>query len=480
MLEGEAVVRVKGLWLRYRGSSDWVLRSLNLTVLQGEFTLIIGASGSGKTSLIRALIGVAQNVFGAEILGEVELCSKRLEEMTVDEVQQCVQVVNQDPLTHFLDPLPYDDLLSYAERFYGEKAEDAVRNVLKLFSIDDIAEKPITALSGGQLRRLAIAKALIPNPRVLIFDEPLMWLDDKSVELFREVLKMLRMLKKSVIIAEHRFLRVIDLVDTVYRLELGELKRVDVSRLGSKLHEIRNSSCCVDTQENKDNSNNCEVVVELHNVWYRYRDSPWILKGVNLRVCRGDTIVIFGNNGSGKSTLLRLIAGVIKPLSGSVKVYGDLIYIPQMPYLFITEDSIINEVKSLCKARRLGENCIRRCVEILKLFGYNDLDKLPLHLSWGQLTRLVTLLGYSVTRGAILLDEPFTGSSYLEALRLAKLLNSLQDVAKIVTVSSEDYLRFLVYGKPFILQNGVLKSCRNICKPLDHSEKEVLLELIKA
>ena len=272
----------------------------------------------------------------------------------------------------------------------------------------------------------------------------------------------------------------LDLVDTVYRLELGELKRVDLGRLGSKLYKIGNSSCCNDAQENKDNSNNCKAVIELHNVWYRYRDSPWILKGVSLRVCKGDTIVILGNNGSGKSTLLRLIAGVIKPVSGSVKVYGDLIYIPQRSYLFITEDSIINEIKSLCKARKLGEECIRRCVEILKLFGYNDLDKLPLHLSWGQLTRLVTLLGYSVTRGAILLDEPFTGSSYPEALRLAKLLSSLQDVAKIVTLSSEDYLRFLVHGKLFTLQNGVLKPCRNICKPLDHSEEEVLLELIKA
>jgi energy-coupling factor transport system ATP-binding protein len=480
MLGDEAVVKVKGLWLRYRGNSDWVLRSLNLTVLQGEFTLIIGASGSGKTSLIRALIGVAQNVFGAETLGEVELCSKRLEEMTVDEVQRCVQVVNQDPLTHFLDPLPYDDLLSYAERFYGEKAEDVVTNVLKLLNINDIAEKPITALSGGQLRRLAIAKALIPNPRVLIFDEPLMWLDEEGVELFRKTLKTLRMLRKSVIIAEHRFLRVLDLVDTVYRLELGELKRVDIGMLSSKLHRIRSSSCCTDAQESKDSDGSCEAVVELHNVWYRYGDSPWILKGVSLRVCKGDTIVIFGNNGSGKSTLLRLIAGVIKPVSGSVKVYGDLIYIPQMPYLFITEDSIINEVKSLCKARRLGEDCIRRCVETLKLFGYNDLDKLPLHLSWGQLTRLATLLGYSVTRGAILLDEPFTGSSYPEALRLAKLLNSLRDVAKIVTVSSEDHLRFFAHGKLFRLQNGVLKPCRNICKPFDHSEEEVLLELIKA
>uniref|UniRef100_A0A7J2U598 ATP-binding cassette domain-containing protein n=1 Tax=Ignisphaera aggregans TaxID=334771 RepID=A0A7J2U598_9CREN len=74
------IVKVKGLWLRYRVSmqGDWVLRSLDFEVEDRETVLVIGASGSGKTSLIRALTGVAQAVFGAEVQGEIELCFKSL------------------------------------------------------------------------------------------------------------------------------------------------------------------------------------------------------------------------------------------------------------------------------------------------------------------------------------------------------------------------------------------------------------------
>ncbi|MEM0311502.1 MAG: ATP-binding cassette domain-containing protein, partial [Ignisphaera sp.] len=153
------VVDVKNLWLRY-GDGDWVLKNISFSVDTEKTVLIIGRSGCGKTSFARALTGVAQSIFGAEVKGEIWLCGKRLEEMGLREIQSCVQMVNQDPYTHFLEPIPIDDLVSYAETVYGESALEHVYRVAQAVGVKDLLERPITSLSGGQLKRLSIAKAL--------------------------------------------------------------------------------------------------------------------------------------------------------------------------------------------------------------------------------------------------------------------------------------------------------------------------------
>lgn len=453
------IVKVKGLWLRYRGSKqgDWVLRSLNFEVQERETVLVVGASGSGKTSLIRALTGVAQAVFGAEVRGEVELCFRKLDELSTYDIQKCVQVVNQDPYTHFLEPIPLDDMLSYAERLYGSGAEKIVEKVTKLLGIEGVVSKPIIALSGGQLKRIAIAKALIPNPAILIFDEPLMWLDDVTgVEMFKTVLKILNSMGKTIIIVEHRFLHLLSFVDSVYRLSQGTLVKVsegDVTKLRQDSRRVVEGV----QGPNAPQSNSRKEVLRLDDVWFRYEEGWWVLRGVNLRVHQGDTVVIYGPNGAGKTTLLRILASILKPTKGFVKRFSKVMYVPQIPYLFLTEESIEKEVRELCNSR-IREECFSRGFELLKRFGYDDLDRLPLHLSWGQVTRLVTLLSINAIGGVglILLDEPFTGSTYLEAATLAETLSMFTDIAKIIVLSSKDYVSLFPRARVYMLSNGTL------------------------
>ena len=455
------IVKVKGLWLRYRVSmqGDWVLRSLDFEVEDRETVLVIGASGSGKTSLIRALTGVAQAVFGAEVQGEIELCFKKLKELSTHDIQKCVQVVNQDPYTHFLEPVPLDDMLSYSERFYGNEAEEIVEKVVKLLDIEDIVNRPVITLSGGQLKRITIAKALIPNPTILIFDEPLMWLDDvNGVEMFKAILKTLNDMGKTIIIMEHRFLHLLNFVNSMYELMQGTLAKVDKSDV-TKLVRQNFRRVVEGIQALKTSqSNSYREVLRLDNVWFKYGKEQWVLRDLNLKVYQGDTVVIYGPNGAGKSTLLRIIAGVLKPTKGSVKRFSKVMYIPQIPYLFLTEESIKKEIKELCNNRKVREDCFSRCSELLNRFGYDDLDRLPLHLSWGQVTRLATLLSINTINGdgLILLDEPFTGSTYLEAIALAETLRMFTEVAKIIVLSSRDYISLFPKARVYMLSNGVL------------------------
>ena len=476
---GNAVAVVKDLWLRYSGS-PWVLRGVNLELNRGEAVLIVGASGSGKTSLARALTGLAQNVFGAEVRGEVILCSRPLNEMDVYEVQRCVQLVNQDPYTHFLEPVPLDDLISYAEKLNRRQAIDAVRRVAQMMRVETVLEKPLSSLSGGQLRRLAIAKALLSDPEIVILDEPLMWLDDvDGVELVNSVVRELKRLRKSVVVMEHRFLNIINNVDRVYVLKNGILEPADAVslKLSTGARDGEDYKC-----DQRQGGSVCKPVLELENVWFRYsRDGGWILKGVDLRVCEGDTVIIYGRNGEGKSTLLRIAAGALKPSKGYRRAYGDVLYVPQVPYLFITEDSILSEVKALCRSRRLGRECIESGVELVKKFCVEDLEALPINLSWGQQTRLSTVLAYSVVRrgGVILLDEPFTGSTYIDSVKLAELLEKLENASKIITLSSREYIPLFRNAKVYKLEDGVLKPCTISRDSFDKNWNYVLQQILR-
>ena len=462
------VVEVKNLWLKYVGG-DWVLRDISFSVDTGKTVLIIGRSGCGKTSFARALTGVAQSVFGAEVKGEIWLCGKRLEDMDLREIQRCVQMVNQDPYTHFLEPIPLDDLVSYAETVYGENALEHVYRVAQAVGVRDLLEKPITSLSGGQLKRLSIAKALITNPRVLILDEPLMWLDDvDGTEVVLNAIRVARDSGKTVIVFEHRFKHLLNLADEIY-----VMRRDSLERLGKEVFEDLNKNGSAQSTHTEGryggngSTSRCDVVLELRDVWHRYEDSKWVLRGVSMEICRGDTIVIYGANGSSKSTLLRVLAGVVKPTKGAVRMYADVVYVPQTPHLFITEDSIADEITSICRHRKIGGNCIEYGISVVKSLGYTDLGANPLNLSWGQVTRLSTVLAYVASRnGVILLDEPFTGSTYFEAYQIIEAVQRLGGSAKIITLSSKDYIPLIRGGKIYKIEDGVLK-------PFSYSENNV-------
>ncbi|MEM3981091.1 MAG: ATP-binding cassette domain-containing protein, partial [Ignisphaera sp.] len=389
------------------------------------------------------------------VSGEIKVCGRYVDELSSDELQRCIQVVNQDPFTHFLEPIAIDDLVSYAEKFYGGRSTEVVQEVAKVLRVENIISKPLTSLSGGQLRRLAIAKALLTNPSIVILDEPFMWLDDvEGIELVLTAIDTLAKLGVTMIIVEHRFLRLLDKVRRVYLLKNGVLAEIDkISLKPSNTNNVEIGSTAQQTLSK------CIPTLELENLWFKYEEDPtWILKNINLRVCQGDTVVIYGRNGSGKSTLLRIIAGLLKPVKGRRKRYKDVLYVPQIPYLFITEDSIVNEVKELCKSRKLGEKCIHRGLETLKMFGFNNLDTLPLNLSWGQQVRLAVLLAYTVAEDCILLlDEPFTGSTYVESFNLVNTLSSLNTTTKIITLSSKDYIPLFSNAKIYTLSKGSLE-----------------------
>lgn len=463
------MLEVRNLWFRYPNSS-WILKSLNLDVYEGETLLVIGRSGCGKTTLIRAIMGVGASIYGGEVRGRIVLDGREIGEYSIEELRRVIQIVNQDPRTHFIYPNIYEDLYTYALQIHRDedRAGRALDEVSESLKIKHLLDRLYFEISGGELRRVVIAKALLSKPKILLFDEPLMWLDDAGVRDFLDALAKLKSSGVTVIVFEHRFAPLVNHINRVLKFANGSLEHVslEVLRKVWSTQPYRGVSI---------GSVSSERVVEIDGLWYSYGGTH-ILKNVSMTVNSGDSVAIYGANGSGKTTLLKIIAGYLKPQKGYVKRFGRAIYIPQIVTLFFTEESIELELSSICKSGGNLKKCYSTGMSILKSYGFEDLTLTPFNLSWGQQEKLAVTLALAAGFNIFLLDEPFSGLTYTDRIALAEYLTSVSG-AKIVTISSSDSLPLLKGFKVYRLSGGVLEEYRPTTEIQQNLDYNILTSL---
>ncbi|MEM2413742.1 MAG: ABC transporter ATP-binding protein [Sulfolobales archaeon] len=468
------VLVVRDLWFRYPTSPDWVLREVNLTANQSEVVLVIGASGSGKTTLLRSITGIGELVYGGERKGTVVIGERSLNELSIDELRRLIQIVNQNAYTHFIEHSVHTDLYYSSIAIHGlTKGERWFRKVVSIFKLGDLLERCFFELSGGQLRRAAIAKAMLWDPLVIVLDEPLMWLDDEGLEEVREVIITLKSLGKAIVVFEHRFLSLLDLANRVYLLKNGTLFPIEHEQLKyprkTSLATISDAGLSSD-KENGENALHKEKVFRAIDIWFKYeRSSDWILKEVQLDVASsGDNIVVYGRNGSGKSTLLKILAGYLAPMRGRIEKSSEFraVYLPQNIYLFFTEDSLGKELRVICFQRRGGSKCVERGTRIMRSLGVDlDLSTSPFNLSWGQAIRTAISIALSPgDKQVLLMDEPFTGLTYADRLALAKVLAKIE-TPKVIALSNKEAVSLMPRARIYELRDGRLVAIKQEVYP---------------
>lgn len=459
---GRAVIETKNLWFRYSPSQSWVLRGVDLVVEPGEVVLILGASGSGKTTLLRAITGIGTSVYGAEVVGDIILGGRRIEDLTLEEIRRVVQVVNQNAYTHFIEHVVGLDLYYSSIAIHGPSVGERVfRKVVNTFKLSGLLKRRFFELSGGQLRRAAVAKAMLWDPRAVVLDEPLMWLDDEGLEEIREVIITARSLGKAVVAFEHRFLGLLDLASRIFLLKEGSLTPVEHGELRHPRGVPSKAPLGPGQGYGEKSVEGGKTAVRATGIWFKYEDSEdWILRGVDLDVTSvEDTVVIYGRNGSGKSTLLKLLAGYLNPTRGRIERLSGVrvVYVPQNVYLFFTEESLGKEFEVYCSQTREGRACVERGTRVLKSLGVDlEVDASPFNLSWGQAVRAAVSIAVSTGSDALLLmDEPFTGLTYADRLSLTELLAKI-NVPKVITLSNRETLSLVSWARTYEVRDGHL------------------------
>jgi ABC-type multidrug transport system ATPase subunit len=218
------VIRIDNLSKRY-GKTE-VVKDFTLEVAQGESVALWGPNGAGKTTVVRCMLGLVR-YDGSITIGGLDAVRRG------KAVRATMGYVPQE--LSFYDEMTVYDLLDYSAALRGIGTE-RVEEVCDLVDLTDHMDKKVRELSGGLKQRLGIASALLPDPPILLLDEPTSNLDARARDAAIELLQGLREDGRTLIVTSHHIEEMAMLVDRVVAMEQGKIKVIcDPSDLAEEL-----------------------------------------------------------------------------------------------------------------------------------------------------------------------------------------------------------------------------------------------------
>ncbi|HBB72647.1 MAG TPA: cobalt ABC transporter ATP-binding protein [Ruminococcus sp.] len=474
-----ALIQVSGLSFRYPGAGRDAVRDVTFSMEKGEFAVLCGASGCGKSTLLR-MIKRELSPLG-ERTGEIRYREQPLESLSDRESASAIGFVMQKPEQQIVTDKVWHELAFGAENT-GIPAEKAARRIAETaswFGIGQWYERDTAELSGGQKQLLNLASVLVMQPELVILDEPTAQLDPIAASEFITAVRRLNQeLGITILMAEHRLEEAVPGCDRLMVMECGELiangKPGEVigslrdrpellcgMPAASRLHAMigAEGECPLTVRQGRELAERYlsgraislperqytvpeENALEFSDVFFRYsRYSPDVLKGLSFSVGKGELFCILGGNGSGKTTALSAAAALVKPYSGTVRVFGKklkeyrnqslyrecLALLPQDVQTVFLKSTVREELKDA------GITPEELPYDLTHL-----LDMHPYDLSGGeqQLAALAKVLAQKPK--LLLLDEPTKGLDAAAKQGIIKVLRSLRDSGVTVVTVTHD------------------------------------------
>lgn len=432
--------------LSYLETQEATLKNINLHIKAGEAVLLTGQSGSGKSSLIQAINGLALYYNHAACQGQLTIAGKDVETLPLYAISRLVASVFQNPGTSFFNVNTTMELVFFLENMGIPKAEmdRRLQALLAVFPIEHLLNRDIFALSGGERQFLAIAAAYITGSPLIVLDEPSANLDVPSIDKLANLLKILKAEGVSLLLAEHRLYYAMDIVDRVVVLQKGEiiLDWPIAKFLAASPEKLR--ALGLRTRERV-------KLVAKDPV----QDGPWTIDRLNLKFKADHGLQmqvvklqekqiygIVGPNGLGKSSFLRLLMGLEKgedlsykgqSLSRRQRRRSSAWVMQEVCHQFFT-DEVGKEIVYGLRNKQAPE--ITRTLTQLDL---NDLlERHPLSLSGGQQQRLAIACALSSDRPLVFMDEPTSGMDYAHMADISALIRSRREEKSLIMLVSHD------------------------------------------
>jgi energy-coupling factor transport system ATP-binding protein len=499
----EPLVEMRDFGYRYPGAAREALVGIDLEIGEGEFVVVAGRSGSGKSSLLRACCGLIPHYHGGDVSGALRVCGLDVREAGPAELGGLVGLVGQDPEVQVVSATVRGEL-ELALDLRGEPATAAARAIEEVtlaLGIAELIERPVETLSGGEMQRVALAGALVLRPRIVLLDEPTSQLDPVAGE---ELIGLLRRLNEewgmAVVLAEHRLDRCLSAADRVLTFEHGavafdgspggfcewiatadpplappgvtlfELAGIEPAPVSAKaarrtlaLRGIeptsRDGNVAAAPQlpgkpGRRSRRDRDAAALVVRDLWVELdtgtatRD---VLRELELVVAPGERVALMGRNGAGKSTLLRAAAGLVEPVRGSISAPRGCALLPQSPGDLLVRERVGDELP--------GEEGLRALAAV-GLEAAVDAD--PRDLSGGERERLalaVVMAGRENGRlpGIICLDEPTRGMDGARKAELSEWLEGLAGAGAAVIVATHDVeFAARVATRVVLLGDGIL------------------------
>ncbi len=399
-----ALARVSGLSFAYPGGHQ-ALREVSLALEPGEVVALLGPSGGGKSTLLRALAGLVPHFHGGRFAGRVEVGGHDTRRVSPADLAGTVATLFQDPEDQVVFTRVAAEVQFGLENLGTRPAEIVPRAEEALAAVGalHLAERPVAELSGGELQRVCLASTLALRPRLLLLDEPTSQLDPEGAA---AAIELARASGSAVVVSEQRPERVLEAADRVLFLAAGRL-----------LPEVPDAwlPCEPAVPEAEPHG---EPVCRLEQVSFAYGSIP-VVEQQSLQVGRGEIVALVGPNGSGKTTLAKLAAGLLEPQAGRVVRAGRACYLSQDPGRYLVRERADEEV-----ALAVGGDLerARAALDLVGLAGFDE--RHPRDLSSGERERLALASVLVAEPDLLVLDEPTRGVDPPRKDELAALLRA--------------------------------------------------------
>lgn len=515
---------IENLSFTYKGEEKQALKNINGKIIEESITLFLGPSGGGKTTFISILMNIIPEYYPGDINGTILHGKTNILSLPLNQMSKIIGLVFQNPESQFCTYTVEDEIAFGLENLNTDRnfISNKIDEVLKILNIEELKNKPLHKLSGGEKQKVAIASVLACDPDMIIFDEPSANLDPLSKkELFLVIKKLRDDYKKTILIIEHNVEGIFAEVDYLFLLgsngtllfdgefsdgidfilqhSLDNIYLPEYLNFYTKLtnppkEKFSNEKDVAFFLQNKKSpllsettSEAKDIILKAHNVSCYY-DNVQVLNNISLNIEQGDFIAIVGENGAGKTTLLNTLMDIGDSIEGSIELFGknikklrqkkwkDVGYIFQNPeWQFVSntvEQELLFSLKNTSFTTAEKNLIVTNVLESTNLLTKKN--KNPFSLSQGEKRRLSVASVLINQKKLILLDEPTFGqdkSSCTELMESMKRLN--EENTTLIMISHDMDLVYQYCNKVILIQD---KKCGFFGSTNDFFENEKLIE----
>jgi ABC-type branched-subunit amino acid transport system ATPase component len=453
--DGEALLCVHALSAAYAGVP--ALREVSLDVPERAIVAVLGNNGAGKTTLLRAISGTLAAHRGAVTGGAVELAGARLLGREPAAIARAGVVQVPEGRRIFGHLTVAENLraggLAARDKAARERARAWVHELFPILA--ERAGQRAALLSGGEQQMLAIGRALMAGPRVLLLDEPSLGLAPRVVAQIGEVIGEINRQGVTIVLVEQNAATALAVADRAVVLEVGRVTLTGAAAELAETEQVRDrylgAAAETDAREAPAAAPTAEPAgaeLEVEDLTVRFGGIT-ALDGVGFAVAPGSMHALIGPNGAGKSTCLNVLSGVYPATAGSVR-YGGTELTRLRPHrvaalgvartfqnLALSPGATVLENLLVARHRLMREGFLSgglrlpgarreralheaRVREVADLLGLADRLSQPVRaLSYGTRKRVELARALCTEPGLLLLDEPVAGMTHDESTEMA-------------------------------------------------------------
>lgn len=451
------MIELKNIHFTYEtNKTDGTLKNVNLTVKDGEFVVLCGRSGCGKTTITRIINGLIPHFYEGELSGEAVVNGLDVAKAELSETAEIIGSVFQNPRSQFFNVDTTGELAFGCENqnLPREEIRRRIKDASEQFRLQNLMDRSIFELSGGEKQQIACGSIYAAGPDVYVLDEPSSNMDVGAICRLKEILKNLKEMGKTIVVSEHRLYYLMELADRFLYMENGEITRSlspdEIADMGEEerkklglrvpcLSEVTYQAKPYETEVGKEQTPALEAS-DLTCV----KDGMPILAIDKISISAHAVVAVIGENGAGKSTLAESLCGLQKS-RGNVKLGGRSMTAKERVrhcYMVMQDvnhqlfcESVEEEIKM--GASKAGKERLPGLLTQMDLEEYAD--RHPATLSSGQKQRVAICAATSAEKEIILYDEPTSGLDYEGMARLGSLIEQQRGDRLATLIITHDY-----------------------------------------